>query len=574
MPIALLPPRLANQIAAGEVVERPASVVKELIENSLDANADKIELDIEKGGHKRIKLRDTGKGIAKDELSLALSRHATSKISSLDDLEQIMSLGFRGEALASISSVSRLTLTSRPAGQEQAWQALCEGREMAVKLQPAAHPEGTTIDVVDLFYNTPARRKFLRTEKTEFQHIEDVVKRIALSRPDVTFVLRHNGKVMRRFQKVPTDKPQQRIAQVVGQRFIDNAVTLSSDYGDIQIRAWLGNTETLRSSTDNQFSFVNGRGMRDKLMLHAIRQAYELVLHTQEQPSFVFYLTLPATEVDVNVHPAKHEVRFQQSRLIHDYIVKSVSDALANDGVTEQTGSPSLDSPWQAPSHDYIQPLTPVRESTSALGRSSASGGARPSGRTPEPSDSSGFTHYQNLMTPTVNDAQMAQSQFRYFAPVEHLRFYQKSDALILITATDLIPVWLHGKLDSADCSQPLLLPVVVDGPCEDHQFLELLASLKFIVNKQGGKLRLQQVPAGLRHLPWAGLFPLLVTHRPESTAQLCGLIANSEFASKDLQSGQIWHWLDLLSASEQWEYIREFGKMRTLDSIVNWWLM
>ena len=192
MPIQLLSPQLANQIAAGEVVERPASVVKELLENSLDAGATKIEVDIEKGGHKRIRIKDNGSGIVKSELQLALSRHATSKITTLDDLEQILSLGFRGEALASISSVSRLTLTSRTESQGEAWQAYCEGREMAVNIQPAAHPVGTTIDVADLFYNTPARRKFLRTEKTEFQHIEEVIKRIALSYPKVSFVLKHN----------------------------------------------------------------------------------------------------------------------------------------------------------------------------------------------------------------------------------------------------------------------------------------------------------------------------------------------------------------------------------------------
>ncbi|MDX1267972.1 MAG: DNA mismatch repair endonuclease MutL, partial [Oceanisphaera sp.] len=194
MPIQILPARLANQIAAGEVVERPASVVKELVENSLDAGATRIEIDIEKGGAKLIRIRDNGCGIGKDELTLALSRHATSKVSTLEDLEQILSLGFRGEALASISSVSRLTLTSRPAGQSEAWQAMAEGRDMAVKLQPASHPQGTTLEASDLFFNTPARRKFMRSEKTEFGHIDEVIRRIALSRFDVDLVLRHNGK--------------------------------------------------------------------------------------------------------------------------------------------------------------------------------------------------------------------------------------------------------------------------------------------------------------------------------------------------------------------------------------------
>ena len=226
MPIQLLSPQLANQIAAGEVVERPASVVKELLENSVDAGATKIEIDIEKGGHKRIRIKDNGSGIAKDELQLALSRHATSKISTLDDLEQILSLGFRGEALASISSVTRLTLTSKTQSQSEAWEAYCEGRDMSVAVRPAAHPVGTTIDVADLFYNTPARRKFLRTEKTEFQHIEDVINRVALSYPHVSFILRHNDKVIKRYIADKAGSMERRIAAVVGQKFIQNAEIL------------------------------------------------------------------------------------------------------------------------------------------------------------------------------------------------------------------------------------------------------------------------------------------------------------------------------------------------------------
>ena len=228
MTIAILPARLANQIAAGEVVERPASVVKELVENSIDAGATMIKIDIEKGGAKRIRISDDGKGIAKDELALALSRHATSKIKDLDDLEAISSLGFRGEALASISSVARLTLTSKPELQSSAWQANAEGRDMAVSVKPAAHPKGTTIDVSDLFFNTPARRKFLRTEKTEFAHIEEVIKRIALAHFDITFVLTHNHKVVKQFRVANSSiQRSKRVAQVCGQKFIDNAIEVT-----------------------------------------------------------------------------------------------------------------------------------------------------------------------------------------------------------------------------------------------------------------------------------------------------------------------------------------------------------
>ena len=363
MPIQLLSPQLANQIAAGEVVERPASVVKELLENSLDAGATKIEVDIEKGGHKRIRIKDNGSGIVKSELQLALSRHATSKITTLDDLEQILSLGFRGEALASISSVSRLTLTSRTESQGEAWQAYCEGREMAVNIQPAAHPVGTTIDVADLFYNTPARRKFLRTEKTEFQHIEEVIKRIALSYPKVSFVLKHNDKVAKRFIADKAGSLATRIGAVVGQKFVQNAVHISTEYEGLHIDAWLGNEAMLRSSNDCQFSFVNGRGMRDKLIMHAIRQAYESVWGVVEQPSFVVYLTVNPKDVDVNVHPAKHEVRFQQGRLVHDFICKTVSDALH--AMTDEQPLSGMDASRPSGSdfmssqveHDYIRPL-------------------------------------------------------------------------------------------------------------------------------------------------------------------------------------------------------------------------
>ena len=221
MPIQVLPPQLANQIAAGEVVERPASVVKELVENSLDAGAPRIDIEIERGGAKLIRIRDNGCGINKDELALALARHATSKITSLDDLEAIMSLGFRGEALASVSSVSRLTMTSRTAEQSEAWQAYAEGRDMAVTVKPAAHPIGTTVEVLDLFYNTPARRKFMRTEKTEFGHIDEVVRRIALARFDVTIQLHHNGKMMRQYRAVKEDgQKERRLGSICGTAFI------------------------------------------------------------------------------------------------------------------------------------------------------------------------------------------------------------------------------------------------------------------------------------------------------------------------------------------------------------------
>lgn len=329
--IHLLSPRLANQIAAGEVVERPANIVKELVENSLDAGADRIEIDAEQGGVKLLRIRDNGYGIGKDDLPLALSRHATSKIITLDDLEAVGSLGFRGEALASISSVTRLTLSSREKDAEEAWQVTAEGRDMVASVSPSAHPVGTTIEVRDLFFNTPARRKFLRTEKTEFSHLEETVKRLALSRYDVGFTLRHNGKVIHSLRPAtrPIDR-EKRVAQLLNPTFMDSAVHIEREAAGLNLQGWVGLPTFSRSQADMQYFFVNGRVVRDKLVVHAIKQAYRDVLYHGRQPAFVLYLWLDPKLVDVNVHPTKHEVRFRDGRLVHDYLFRTLHKALAD----------------------------------------------------------------------------------------------------------------------------------------------------------------------------------------------------------------------------------------------------
>lgn len=329
MPIQILPPQLANQIAAGEVVERPSSVIKELLENSLDAGSTRIEIDIERGGSQLIRIRDNGMGINKDELALALSRHATSKVSCLDDLEAIASLGFRGEALASISSVSRLTMTSRTEQQTEAWSARAEGIDMAVEVKPAAHPIGTSVEVCDLFFNTPARRRFLRTDKTEFSHIDEVVRRIALSRNDVQIKLTHNGKLIKHYRAAQDNQSRlSRIATVFGNSFIENCIELSGEYADLRITGWLGQPEVARAQSDLQYCYVNARMMKDKLINHAIRQAFSDKLDTDLYPAYLIYIEVDPRQVDVNVHPAKHEVRFHQARLVHDYIFQAINGAL------------------------------------------------------------------------------------------------------------------------------------------------------------------------------------------------------------------------------------------------------
>jgi DNA mismatch repair protein MutL len=608
LPIQLLSPQLANQIAAGEVVERPASVVKELLENSLDAGATKIEVDIEKGGHKRIRIKDNGSGIAKDELQLALSRHATSKIATLDDLEQILSLGFRGEALASISSVSRLTLTSRTEAQTEAWQAYCEGREMAVNVQPAAHPVGTTIDVADLFYNTPARRKFLRTEKTEFQHIEDVIKRIALSYPSVSFILKHNDKVIKRFIADKTGSLSTRIGAVVGQKFIQNAVHVGTEYDGISIDAWLGNETMLRSSNDCQFSFVNGRGMRDKLIMHAIRQAYESVWGVIEQPSFVVYLTLSPKDVDVNVHPAKHEVRFQQGRLVHDFICKTVGDALhaitSNEEFDEMASSKASHQPSFGDTnvaHDYIRPLqeqsatsSHYSQTGSAPSLGGSSGGynnAGFGGNAPSSARSGGGafqrqakgpsaayqSSYNALMTPkgdmtdTSSDEESALERLNLTATQ---RLYSKNEKIFLLSAGKLASIWLSELFLKAEHSQPLLMPVAISNAQVSEDVLEHLRALHFDVNKAAGKYRLQQVPAGTRHMPWLKWFEfLLATPATDSDMSRDAFIACIDIPDSVIDpdvAGQIWYWLDQQSEVKQWETIEQFAKVRPLSILLD----
>lgn len=329
--IKLLSPRLANQIAAGEVVERPASVLKELVENALDAGARRVDVEVEQGGVRLIRVRDDGFGIPEAELPLALSRHATSKIATLDDLEAVGSLGFRGEALASISSVSRLTLTSRTEDQEAASRVEVEGRDMDARVSPAAHPVGTTVEVRDLFFNTPARRKFLRTEKTEFGHVEEVLRRQALGRFDTGFTLRHNQKVVHSLRPAETELDhERRVGSLCGQKFIDNAVVIDAEATGLHLRGWVALPTFSRSQADLQYFFVNGRVIRDRLVAHAVRQAYRDVLYNNRHPAFVLYLELDPANVDVNVHPTKHEVRFRDGRLVHDFIFRTLHRALAD----------------------------------------------------------------------------------------------------------------------------------------------------------------------------------------------------------------------------------------------------
>ncbi len=324
--IIQLPDHLINQIAAGEVVERPANALKEILENSLDAGATQIQIDIAGGGIKLIRVCDNGSGIDAESLPLALSRHATSKIKTLSDLERVRSMGFRGEGLASVASVSRLTLTSRPATQAHAAQIKAEDGVFQ-PVSAASHPVGTTVEVAELFFNTPARRKFLKSESTEYAHCLTMVERLALANPNVAFTLKNNDKLIFAY---PAQSPEQRVAQILGAEFHAASLPVSSENGALQLNGFVSKPTFAKGKSDTQYFFVNQRFVRDKVMLHAVKQAYRDVLHNQITPAFALFLTIDPSLVDVNIHPTKTEIRFRDSQAVHQLVFHCVNKALAN----------------------------------------------------------------------------------------------------------------------------------------------------------------------------------------------------------------------------------------------------
>ncbi len=418
--IELLSPRLANQIAAGEVVERPASVIKELLENSLDSGARRIDVDVEQAGIKLLKVRDDGSGISSDDLPLALARHATSKIRDLEDLERVMSLGFRGEALASISSVARLTLTSRTRDADQAWQVETEGRDMAPRVQPAAHPVGTSVEVRDLFFNTPARRKFLKAEKTEFDHLQEVIKRMALARFDVAFHLRHNGKTILSLHEAHDDTARaRRVSAICGPGFLEQALPIEIERNGLHLWGWVGLPTFSRSQADLQYFFVNGRAVRDKLVAHAVRQAYRDVLFNGRHPTFVLFFEVDPAAVDVNVHPTKHEVRFRDGRTVHDFLYGTLHRALGDVRPEDQlSGSAPVTAIVRptGPEAGEFGPQGEMRLANNVLEQPQGETYARPAG-----SGSGGGYQYQYSPRPASPGAPVAEVQSAYrefFAPL------------------------------------------------------------------------------------------------------------------------------------------------------------
>ena len=492
MPIQQLPNHLINQIAAGEVVERPASVVKELVENSLDAGANSVHIDIQAGGQKLIRIRDNGCGIRRQELALALSRHATSKISSLDDLESVASLGFRGEALPSIASVARLTLSSATAGSDSAWQVEADNGVVS-EPRPAAHPQGPTVEVHDLFYNTPARRRFLRTERTEFGHIEKWIRRLALSRQDVAFTLTHNRRSVMQLPAAQTDEDRlQRLANICGEAFADQAVSLSHETEGVALTGWIGLPTYNRSQPDMQYWFVNGRSISDKTLSHAARHAYRDVLFHGRYPAYVLSITMDPATVDANAHPAKHEIRFRDGRRIHGIVSQAVAAALSETRPGGHASGPTPMPHSQAQMQRAMPLPGAIRETLATYQAFSAQGSAAAVDIHREPSE-----------LPPLGYA-VAQIGGVFILA-------ENANGLVIVDMHAAHERILYEKLktgfdDKAVVRQPLLVPTSVAVAQSEADMVEQSAAvfenLGLIIDRSGPtSLVIREVPALLRNV-------------------------------------------------------------------------
>lgn len=549
-PIRPLPEILINQIAAGEVVERPASVVKELVENAIDAGASRVDIDLEEGGVRLIRIRDNGSGIAPEQLPLAVSRHATSKIADLDDLESVATLGFRGEALPSIASVSRFTLSSRRAHDEHGSALQIEGGKIG-EVTPRAHAPGTTVEVRELFYNVPARRKFLRAERTELGHIEEWLRSLALARPDVELRVSHNGKASRRYK--PGDLySDARLTETLGEDFANQAVRVDHSGAGLRLHGWIAQPHYSRASADQQYLYVNGRSVRDRSVAHAVKMAYGDVLYHGRQPAYVLFLELDPTRVDVNVHPAKHEVRFRDSRLVHDFVYRTLKDALA-----DTRAGMSAQEIGAGPVHPVDAAAAPMASSAGASGFGLARGPAPGAGSGGGGGGFSGWRPQQPLGL-QVADAPAAYAAL-YAAPAgaergaalppmptENGLPVTSADAgvpplgyaiaqlhgiyILAENAEGLIVVDMHAaherigyeRLKNAHDgiglqSQPLLVPITLavgerEADTAESE-AETLAALGFEVTRAGpGSLHVRSIPALLAHAEPEGLLRDVLT--------------------------------------------------------------
>lgn len=510
-PIQPLSNHLANQIAAGEVIERPASVIKELLENSLDAQATEIIIEIEQAGSKLIRIRDNGCGIPADELELAVRRHATSKIHTIDDLEHIISLGFRGEALASIASVSRLTLSSKHFLAKHGHQLRLEQYEQPI-IEPTAHPTGTTIEISDLFYNTPARRKFLRTDKTEFNHIHEMVKRLALSRFDVSFQLIHNRRTILQLKAAQDEKQKlQRVATLCSQNLLEHLMPVSHQRENLILKGWISEPTHSRSQPDMQYFFINGRMIRDKLVIHAVKQAYQDVLYGGRHPSFVLFLTVDPADIDVNVHPTKSEVRFSKGDVVHSFLASGLQKHLAK---TQPQTMPQTTEvkPASKPYPTETKPARPsVQESLQMyerLAQRSTEKLAIPTVNKPV-AESTPLSYQPNFKpTPIIeNSAENIETPPLGYALAQLAGIYilaENEHGLVLvdmhaaherITYENMKQAWQQDKLNAQRLLMPVDMHLAEPEAILIEQHEALFKKLGFELTLQNTVLNIQQIP-------------------------------------------------------------------------------
>ncbi|MET0717935.1 MAG: DNA mismatch repair endonuclease MutL [Pseudoxanthomonas sp.] len=525
MQIRQLPDTLINQIAAGEVVERPASVVKELVENALDAGALRIDIDLEEGGIRLIRIRDDGGGIAPDELPLAVARHATSKIASLDDLEAVATLGFRGEALPSIASVSRFSLSSRRAGDEHGASLQVEGGRLG-EIMPKAQAPGTTVEVRELFYNVPARRKFLRAERTELGHIEEWLRSLALARPDVELRVSHNGRPSRRYKPDLLDASL-RLNETLGEDFARQALRVEHGAAGLRLHGWIALPSYSRASADQQYLYVNGRAVRDRNIAHAVKMAYQDVLFHGRQPAYVLFLEIDPLRVDVNVHPAKHEVRFRDTRLVHDFVYRTLQDALAETragAVAAATQGAADNAQYFAPSNPFATPRPWAPTQQSPLGLSLGEAPAAYAALYAQPPSVAQPYSAQTLDQPLPASSDASVPPLGYAIAQLHGIYIlaENADGLIVVDMHAAHERIGYEKLKSAHDgiglhSQPLLVPLnlaVAEREADvAERESETLATLGFDVTRSGPQsLSVRSVPALLAQAEPEGLLRDVLT--------------------------------------------------------------
>lgn len=521
-----LPAAIANQIAAGEVIERPASVVKELLENSLDAGATSITVEIGYGGLNQIKISDNGVGIVADDLPLSVAAHATSKITKLDDLYAIDSMGFRGEALASIASIAKVTISSKPAQQKVAMMLKAQGTELTIS--PCARTDGTTIDVVDLFYNAPVRKRFLKSEQLEFQAIEAVIKRFALSAPEIALTLKHNSKQVLQLPAANSEQAKlSRLTKIFGSVFMKDALYLNVELAGMSLRGWLSGPEYQRSQNDRQWIYINQRMVKDKLINHALKMAYDGFLHPGRFPACLLYFAIRTNEVDVNVHPTKHEVRFQQPRLIHDFFTSQLSKALrATSSQRHITYQESTDEPVSEQGTDVCEPFSYAQYSNKLRDEFTASTGNKrivsPSGRSGNRSIAYGFASEQE--TPWI----ILNNQFI-------LVFLKQQPHVVDVVA--LQQQWVQMQLNQMTFpleSRPLLVPVTFLLP---QKLILKMGSLKYDLGQLGllietvndDRVLIRSVPIKLPYLDLTVFFDSLAELENSQFEKLVAILSRSQ---------------------------------------------